>query len=292
MTTSAKKTADGRVNVFVNDAEIAAACKDLLKVRRVPSRAFSLSTKSDWNHLRDAVLQTEKGRILIACTASKIPSTGSRITFKASSAEFLLLTEGAPVQSLSEKIRLLGARGTSHVHLTDGSVAQAAEILMRKISSLVSPAHRRIIDAWIEADQLCVLGSTDTLHIPLSLLTDLIGSESIRDFEIDVDGSFLYWALQDVHLGWDQLDQLIHPHSKIAAEQRSREFNEKYGRAIRAFRQACGLKQTDIPGFDPRHVRRIEQGRNRATPHAIACFAQAHGLGVSKYMMEVANRLT
>jgi hypothetical protein len=71
----------------------------------------------------------------------------------------------------------------------------------------------------------------------------------VQNFEIDEDGSFVYWPDLDVHLGWRQLVQLINPQAALKASQKSEEFNKRYGKAVQKLMETGDLKRTDIPGL-------------------------------------------
>jgi hypothetical protein len=150
------------------------------------------------------------------------------------------------------------------------------------------------VDAWIEEDCLIVLfPAFDRLRVPLSKLTKYLGTDKdeIKAFEIDDDGSFLYWPHVDVHLGPNQLHALVDPTAAIAARQKSRQFNREYGEAICALREEHGLRQNAIQGVTDRHLRRIEQGLLPVKSGLLESLATAHGLEVSAYMVELARRL-
>src|SRR5208337_3623141 len=106
----------------------------------------------------------------------------------------------------------------------------------------------------------------------------------LRNFEIDPDGSFIYWPEIDVHLGWNQFLQVVAPAELRKAQQRSADFNERYGAAIRRVREAAGILQSRVEGLTERQIRRIEQGECRATSAAIVALANAHGLDANAYM--------
>ncbi|MGA2704155.1 MAG: DUF2442 domain-containing protein [Isosphaeraceae bacterium] len=106
----------------------------------------------------------------------------------------------------------------------------------------------------------------------------------LRNFEIDPDGSFIYWPELDVHLGWNQFLQVVAPAELRKAQQRSADFNERYGAAIRRVREAAGILQSRVDGLTERQIRRIELGECRATSAAIVALANAHGLDANAYM--------
>lgn len=76
------------------------------------------------------------------------------------------------------------------------------------------------------------------------------------------------------------------------AQQRSADFNRRYGAAIRKLRENAGLLQTQIKGITDRQLRRIEQGVCRATAKSLKELAKALGLDVNTYMEKVANAMT
>ena len=103
---------------------------------------------------------------------------------------------------------------------------------------------------------------------------------------------FLFWPHADVHLGWEQFVQILDPAAAIAAKQRSREFNKRYGSAIRAVREAHELKQSEIAGFAARHLRRIEHGEQRAAKKNLETLANAHDLPLEAYLKEIASSMS
>ena len=124
------------------------------------------------------------------------------------------------------------------------------------------------------------------LHVPVNSIPALGGQPLavLRNFEIDPDGSFIYWPDLDAHLGWKQFLQAVDPAELCRAEQRSAGFNERYGAAIRRVREAAGIMQSRVKGLTERQLRRIEQGECRATAAAITALAKAHDLDADVYM--------
>jgi DNA-binding transcriptional regulator YiaG len=151
------------------------------------------------------------------------------------------------------------------------------------------------VDAWIEDDHLVVLASSFArLRIPLAKLAPHLGRDrdQVRAFEIDEDGAFLYWAGADAHLGLDQLAAVVDPTFAIAMQRKSSEFNRQYGKAIRALRAESGVTQAAIAGVTARHLRRIECGQLGPTSAVLRSLAAAHRMDVTRYLAEVARRLT
>ncbi len=150
---------------------------------------------------------------------------------------------------------------------------QPQKVLDRLGHALANPAgSETILDAWWENKTLVVMSSKfETLKIPLEELLCLRGKtpEETMNFQVDVDGYYIYWPELDVHLGWEQFLQITNPEALLRAQQKSREFNKRYGQAIRKLREKKKLKQSDIEGLDARQVRRIEKGECRVTYSAM-----------------------
>jgi hypothetical protein len=207
-----------------------------------------------------------------------------------------LFVEDMPVEAIPSRIPRLHIRDAQRLHIArEGDKKGISAIISRAIGGIAfGKRHTGIVDAWIEEDCLVVLfPAFDRLRVPLSKLAKRLGTDKdeIKAFEIDDDGSFLYWPHADVHLGPDHLRALVDPTSAITARQKSREFNREYGEAIRALRVEHGLKQTAVEGVTDRHLRRIEHGRLAVTSGVLQSLAKAHGMDVSHYMAELAKRL-
>lgn len=157
-----------------------------------------------------------------------------------------------------------------------------------------SSGPKRIVDAWIENRDLVLLApSFERLVVPLDKFQKYVGNaaDEVRAFEIDEDGSFLYWPHADAHLGWEQFVGLIDPTASLAAKQRKDEFNREYGAAIRTLRKDAALKQADIEGVTQRNLRRVEHGQIPATKATLEALAEAHGLALEDYLKKLANGL-
>jgi len=211
--------------------------------------------------------------------------------------KLLAFVDDLPVESIPEHLCRLRVRSDKRVHLVQTHGAKATEaFLTRFVGGLCGGSgDDSIIDVWWEGDELVVLSpSFLRLRVPVGSLPAKLrdADEGIRkDFQIDQYGDFLYWPKVDVHMGWEQFLQAVDPTARLRAEQKSKAFNTRYGRAIRRLREASNLKQSDIGGLDERTVRRIEQGRTRATANAVVKLAKAHGMDASEYMASVARYL-
>lgn len=151
-----------------------------------------------------------------------------------------------------------------------------------------------IAQATVIKDSLWVTDcALKTWEIPFNILPALaaINPEKRADFEIDEDGSYLYWPSFDLHLDMEVLRATVDPEwqEKLAAERVM--YDLRFGQALAIVRKAHNLKQTDIPGISPRQIRRIEKGSipKLAT---LRKFSQAHGLSVNEYLEEIAQTIS
>jgi hypothetical protein len=247
----------------------------------------------DWNKIE----QGSSGQTLLVSSLKDIPENANAPPSGAQRRKYLIFLEKMPIESISTRIPRLNVRDFHRLHLARESTSEEiAAILKRAISGLaIRQIHDRIVDAWVEGtNKLLVLSPTfDRLTVSIDDLRQYLGSnlESIKQFEIDEDGSFLYWPHADVHLGWKQLEGIIDPTTLVSAKQRSSIFNRRYGAAIRALRKERGLKQADITEVTDRHMRRVEKGEIAASSAVLTKLADAHKMKLADYLRELANLL-
>jgi hypothetical protein len=207
-------------------------------------------------------------------------------------------TDPAPI-SVTERISWLNVRNPERVHFVNKAVDE--KLFTRRLLGALDDAdsYCHIIDCQLDSDRgvIHVVSPRPKnfrrLSIPIEKIPPLRNnsSESLRNFELDEDGIFIYWPELDVHLGWDQLEQAIDQRAYLKAKQQSDKFNLAYGSAIRALREKLGLRQTDIDALTPRHIGRIERGQCRATHAALTKLAKAHKLPLNDYLDELSRLL-
>ena len=210
----------------------------------------------------------------------------------------LILNEKGPLEPIIPQLMRLRIRDERRIH-----VARLAEdgirSYLRRFIETVSRQNtdNLILDAAWKDDTLVVVSPTfERLNVPLHALPAKVRTAHHRrrnNLEIDEYGEYIYWPDLDVHMGWSQLEQAVDPEARLRAAQRSKEFNERYGKAIRTLRerQRPRLNQSDIKGLTERTVRRIEKGQTRATTNAIKKLAKAHKMTPSEYMNALAELL-
>ncbi len=214
------------------------------------------------------------------------------------SKRFLLFVghESMPAESIAESLVELGVRSKERLHLARLEADDELSFLRRFLAGLLSSDQDgSIMDAWWDRDELVVISPTfQRLRIPFASLPKLrnAAAKERERFEIDPQGDFIHWPSHDIHMGWSQFQQAVDPQARLKAQQKREQFNERYGQAIRALRESKGLSQQDVSGLDERTVRRIEQGKTRATANGLSKLAKAHGMTAADYMAAVASLLS
>jgi hypothetical protein len=152
-----------------------------------------------------------------------------------------------------------------------------------------------IADAYLVGRTLHLLqGDLSFRSFPVDEVPSLrdMDTEEVGRFELDDDGSFLYWPAAELHLGASQLLQAVDPSYLADVEVRRYPASAATGALIAELRENRGLRQRDIEGLSERHVRRIEQGIARLTADSAAKLAGAFGLELSDFLSQVAKAVT
>lgn len=268
-------------------------------VRRLPKGARSkidLLTFSNWEGVEIPRAARSSVQTIIVSRLADITVEAAKKARGAGRPRHLLFSEGMPIEAVASRLPRLDVRDANRVHVArEGDLGSIAEIMYRLVRALANPKDAKsIVDAWVEGEELVLLSpSFDRLSVPLEKLTKFIGpsKKQIQAFEIDEDGRFLFWTHADVHLGWEQMRQIVDPAAAVLAKEQSEEFNRKYGAAIRSLREQKELTQSEIDGLTERHLRRIEQGKQSVTSSALRALAKAHKLPLEDYLKELAGRI-
>ena len=176
-------------------------------------------------------------------------------------------------------------------------VAEESAVLLRlahAMSADFAPGYHSIIRAWRDDHALiCLNERFDEIRVQDTALHSVhqLKGEDLNRFDVSSTGSYLHWPNPDVHLGWSQLMALIDEGELLRQNQESTEFNERYGSAIRSLREENGLTQSEVTGITERHLRRIEQGKQRATTKALNALAKTHKMELSEYTSALSKRL-
>src|ERR1700730_88450 len=130
---------------------------------------------------------------------------------------------------------------------------KSIEALLKRLTVGVGAKDSyRILDARIEDGCLRLVSPDfERLKVPLSKIPVLskIESSRVEEFEIDEDGSYIYWPDFDIHVGWEQLHEIVDPEAARKAMQKNHEFNVRYGSAIRRLREQAAIPITGISGL-------------------------------------------
>ncbi|HYY31635.1 MAG TPA: DUF2442 domain-containing protein [Chthoniobacterales bacterium] len=216
----------------------------------------------------------------------------------------LVLNDSRSSDRLLSRIVDLQIRSPHRFYVADPPFAHTKEenweelirsYLGRLNAGLISKENQgRIFDVRLVDGSLHVISADfERLEVPISKIAPLARAdkEMAERFEIDEDGAYIYWPHLDLHLGWEQLQQIVDPLAVQRAKQKDRQFNIRYGAAIRKLREEKGLAVTAIPGLSQKQFRRIERGESRLTSNAARKLAEAHGMTPNEYLEAVATAL-
>jgi transcriptional regulator with XRE-family HTH domain len=205
-----------------------------------------------------------------------------------SSTRYLVVKDVPDAVSLGIVSALDLRRPERRVHLTSDVVAVRRMV----VASARPDPVLSLVDAFVWNGSLTVVtGDLELRSFPMARVP-LVGElppEEQGSFEVDADGSYLWWPGRDLHLGVSQILQRSDPMhlADVAIERNGKDLT---GAAVRYLRVQKGLRQSDIGGLSERQVRRIEDGISRLTGATAEKFAAASGLDVSTFLDEVARR--
>lgn len=155
-------------------------------------------------------------------------------------------------------------------------------------------SEQLIAKATVLEDSLLVTDcALQTWEIPFQQLPILakLSPENRGEFEIDEDGSYLYWPSDDIHMDMEALRAIVDPELRVRLRAERAIYDQKFGEAVAAVRKAHHIKETDIPGISSHQIRCIEKGEHPKL-ETLRKLSQAHGLTVNEYMEEIAANLS
>ena len=164
-------------------------------------------------------------------------------------------------------------------------------------------AAKRIKSAWkweAEAELIAIASASEdslfvmgcdlkTWEIPFSSLPclDRVPQLERGNFEIDEDGSYLYWECASLHVDLEDIKAAVDPEFKEQLIIEKLEYGKSLGKAIAVVRKAHKLNQDAIDGISDRHLRRIENEGQQPTLDTLKKLAKAHKLDLEDYLAEV-----
>jgi transcriptional regulator with XRE-family HTH domain len=182
------------------------------------------------------------------------------------------------------------------IHLTRNMIMHSSsDIPKRVIEAWLAGAQEQLIaNASVVINDLfvhdCALNSW---KIPFDIIPALkqIPVEERGNFELDEDGSYIYWPSADIHLDMEALRSAVDKEWQEKLKIEKVRYERQFGEAIVIVRKAHKLKQIDISGVSERHIRRIEKGEIPKVD-TLKKIAQAHGMNLNEYLEEVAQTIS
>ncbi|MGL6343595.1 MAG: helix-turn-helix domain-containing protein [Waterburya sp.] len=158
---------------------------------------------------------------------------------------------------------------------------------------------------WEAEDELIAIASTSedalfvmgcdlkTWEIPFKSFPcfNQVSQSERGNFELDEDGSYLYWKNVDLHLDLEAFKAAVDSEFKAELLAEKQEYGKSFGRAIAIVRKAHKLNQDGIDGISDRHLRRIENEGQQPTLDALKKLAKAHKISLEDYLAKVNEAL-
>jgi hypothetical protein len=148
--------------------------------------------------------------------------------------------------------------------------------------------------ASASVDSLFVMGcDLITWEIPFKSLPclDQVPESEKSNFEVDEDGSYLYYPCADLYVDLEDLKAAVDPEFKEQLLMEKLEYGKSFGKAIAAVRKAHKLTQNEIDGISDRHLRRIENQGQQPTLDTLKKLSVSHGLDLENYLAQVNEAL-
>ena len=240
MSTKTKPQIENVVEFLTTSPRLARAYRYAAKHNKSLNRFAAMH---EIGHLPNGVHELRKGPAGVVVLShpddDPVAFSGTALADTLSGAFFLLFTEPAThPEQVMQWTRRANVRAENRLHVVKVQSLETPDVsqLLGRVCFALSEDNKRggIIDAYPNGDSLVVRGPKHRLlHVPWKALTSLRDKPRVaqRKFEIDPDGSFLYWPDLDVHLGWNQFLQAVDPEALRKAQQRREGFNQRYGAA-------------------------------------------------------------
>lgn len=165
------------------------------------------------------------------------------------------------------------------------------KVLRRITNAWKSNSQELLISNAVPTEQKLVVSdcASNRYEIAYEQLPEIASVADKKKFEIDEDGSFLYWEEVDFYLNLEDIRCRIDPKFKAAIIRKQVPKNKLYGKAVRIFRERSNLKQADISGISERTIRRIENGQFVPTLDTLKQLSISHNLDLTEYIGSVAK---
>ena len=112
-----------------------------------------------------------------------------------------------------------------------------------------------------------------------------------RDFEIQENGSCLYWASTDTHIDFEALLYYVDLDYQAKVGKETAEHNRRYGKAIEIVRTAYQISVDGIEGLEPNEVKDIEAGCISARASILCLYSTAIGISLDDFLEKIAVNL-
>lgn len=152
--------------------------------------------------------------------------------------------------------------------------------------------HVLIQDASVKGNYLIVINKAGReIRVPFDQVPALQRHVPFRDrldFEIQHNGSCLYWKSGDIHLDFESLLYYVDDEFRAQCDKRKADSRREYGKAIAKVRTAYEIPINGITGLEPNEVQDIELGRIQARATSLCFYSEAIGVSLDEFLEKVA----
>jgi hypothetical protein len=107
-------------------------------------------------------------------------------------------------------------------------------------------------------------------------------------FEIQGNGSCLYWSAADIHLDFESFLYYVDDQFRAKTNEKSERYRREYGKAIAIVRTVYQIPIEAIDGLTSYEVQDIEAGRIIARVSSLCCYSEAIGITLDEFLDKVA----
>jgi DNA-binding transcriptional regulator YiaG len=134
-----------------------------------------------------------------------------------------------------------------------------------------------IADAFISNNELVIRScSFELFRVPVKSIKALKGlkSKDYNNFEIDEDGSYVYWKSVDKHIDLDVIKAAADPSYSKKLKTEGLKKSKQFGNALKLLRKEVGLNQNDFQGISSKTIARYENGEASPTHKSLELIAK------------------
>lgn len=171
--------------------------------------------------------------------------------------------------------------------------SNSVETLSARIVNEMETDHLRCLiqEAFVWGNHLVLTNKAGRkIYIDFNIVPSL-QNISIRDrqsFEIQDNGSCLYWQSADIHLDYESFLYHVDNEFREQCDKQKAAHRREFGKAIAIVRINYGISINGVSGLEPNEIEDIESGRVHAKTSYLSRYSGAIGISLDDFLNEVA----